>query len=99
MYTVAVLDESGREEAEKIVVNNFDFTPPSKVKDISGTYSESENRITLSWTNPSESDFDHVEISYTTNDGTQDSAKSAAESVDGATKTFTGIDATKAYYT
>ena len=99
MYTVAVLDESGREEAEKIAVNNFDFTPPSKVKYISGTYSESENRITLSWTNPSESDFDHVEISYTTNDGTQDSAKSAAESVDGATKTFTVIDATKAYYT
>ncbi|MGP1603101.1 MAG: SUMF1/EgtB/PvdO family nonheme iron enzyme [Treponema sp.] len=98
-YTVAVLDESGREEAEQIVVNNFDFTPPSKVKYISGTYSESENRITLSWTNPSESDFDHVEISYTTNDGTQDSAKSAAESVNSTTKTFTEIDGTKAFYT
>ena len=98
-YTVAVLDESGREEAEEITVNNFDFTPPSKVKDISGTYSDTRKVIILNWTNPSESDFDHVEISYTTNDGTQDSVKSAAESVNGATKTFTEIDGTKAYYT
>ena len=98
-YTVAVLDESGREEAEQIAVNNFDFTPPSKVKDISGTYSDTLKVIILNWTNPSESDFDHVEISYTTNDGTQDSAKSAAESVNGTTKTFTEIDGTKAYYT
>ena len=99
MYTVAVLDESGREEAEEITVTNFDFTPPSKVKDISGTYSDTLKVIILNWTNPSESDFDHVEISYTTNDGTQDSAKSAAESVNGTTKTFTEIAGTKAYYT
>ena len=99
MYTVAVLDESGREEAEEITVTNFDFTPPSKVKDISGTYSDTLKVIILNWTNPSESDFDHVEISYIMNDGTQDSAKSAAESVSGATKTFTEIDGTKAYYT
>ena len=98
-YMVAVLDESGREEAEEITVNNFDFTPPSKVKDISGTYSDTLKVIILNWTNPSESDFDHVEISYTMNDGTQDSAKSAAESVNGTTKTFTEIDGTKAYYT
>ncbi len=98
-YTVAVLDESGREEEEEITVNNFDFTPPSKVKDISGTYSDTLKVIILNWTKPSESDFDHVEISYTTNDGTQDSVKSAAESVNGTTKTFTEIDGTKAYYT
>ena len=98
-YTVAVLDESGREVAEQINVNNFDFTLPSSVKDVFGTYSSSEHTITLNWTNPNESGFDHVEISYTTNDGTQDSAKSAAESVTGETKTFTGIDGTKAYYT
>ena len=98
-YTVAVLDESGREETEQITIGKFDFTPPSKVKNVSGTYSDTLHMITLNWTNPSESDFDHVEISYTTNDGTTNSAKSAAESVNGATKTFTGIDATKAYYT
>ena len=98
-YTVAVLDESGREETEQITIGKFDFTPPFKVEDIFGVYSISENKITLNWTNPSNSDFDHVEISYTTNDGTSDSAKSATESVKGATKTFTGIDATKAYYT
>ena len=98
-YTVAVLDESGREETEQITIGKFDFTPPSKVKNVSGTYSDTLHVIILNWTNPSESDFDHVEISYTTNDGTTNSAKSAAESVNGATKTFTGIDATKAYYT
>ena len=99
MYTVAVLDESGREEAEEITVTNFDFTPPSTVGDVSGVYSSSEHTITLNWTNPAQSDFDHVEISYTTNDGTADSAKSAAESVNGTTKTFMGIDTAKAYYT
>lgn len=98
-YTVAVLDESGREEAEQITIGKFDFTPPSKVKNVSGLYSDTLHVIILNWTNPSESDFDHVEISYTTNDGTTDSARSQAESVNGATKTFTGIDATKAYYT
>ena len=99
MYTVAVLDESGREVAEQINVNNFDFTQPFIVKDISETYSSSEHTITLNWTNPNESDFDHVEISYTTNDGTSDSPKSQAEIVTGKTKTFTEIDGTKAYYT
>ena len=98
-YTVAVLDESGREEAEQIAIGKFDFTPPSKVKNVSGIYSDTLHVIILNWTNPSGSDFDHVEISYTTNDGTTDSARSQAESVKGATKTFTGIDATKAYYT
>ncbi|QNL96158.1 SUMF1/EgtB/PvdO family nonheme iron enzyme [Treponema sp. Marseille-Q4132] len=98
-YTVAVLDESGREKTEQITIGKFDFTPPSKVKNVSETYSDTLHVIILNWTNPSESDFDHVEISYTTNDGTTDSAKSAAESVNGVTKTFTGIDATKAYYT
>lgn len=98
-YTVAVLDESGREETEQITIGKFDFTPPSKVKNVLAVYSNTHNEIILNWTNPSESDFDHVEISYTMNDGTTDSAKSAAESVKGAIKTFTGIDATKAYYT
>ena len=98
-YMVAVLDESGREVAEQINVNNFDFTQPFIVKDISQTYSSSEHTITLNWTNPNESDFDHVEISYTTNDGTSDSPKSQAEIVTGKTKTFTEIDGTKAYYT
>ena len=98
-YTVAVLDESGREETEQITIGKFDFTPPSKVKNVLAVYANLHNEIILNWTNPSESDFDHVEISYTTNDGTTDSAKSAAESVKGAIKTFTGIDATKAYYT
>lgn len=98
-YTVAVLDESGREETEQITIGKFDFTPPSKVKNVLAVYANLHNEIILNWTNPSESDFDHVEISYTTNDGTTDSARSQAESVNGATKTFTGIDATKAYYT
>ncbi|ERF60271.1 sulfatase-modifying factor enzyme 1 [Treponema socranskii subsp. socranskii VPI DR56BR1116 = ATCC 35536] len=98
-YTVAVLDESGREETEQITIGKFDFTPPSKVKNVLAVYSNTHNEIILNWTNPSESDFDHVEISYTMNDGTTDSARSQAESVKGATKTFTGIDGTKAYYT
>ena len=100
-YTVAAIDEAGREEAEQITIDNFDFTPPAKVNVKSGTYSENDNTITLNWTEPSDSDYDHVEISFTSNDGTSDSESSEAVSVAKGTanKTFSSIDGTKDYYT
>lgn len=53
----------------------------------------------MNWTNPTDSDFDHVELCYTANDGTSNSEKSTAESVAGTEKTYSGIDSSKAYYT
>ena len=98
-YTVAALDSDGRKEIAQITIDNFDFTPPAKVKGITATYSSGPKEIILNWTNPADSDFDHVEIVYTTNDGTADSAESEAISESSANKTFSGIDGTKAYYT
>lgn len=98
-YTVAALDSDGREEIAQITIDNFDFTPPAKVKGVTTKYSSEKNIITLSWINPADSDFDHVEISYTSTDRTGDSEKSVAEIVTGTEKIFEGIDGNKAYYT
>ncbi len=100
-YTVAAIDEAGREEAEQITIDNFDFTPPVKVKEITAVYSSDLSAIILNWTEPSDSDYDHVEISFTSNDGTADSEPSTVESVTKGTanKTYSGIDGSKAYYT
>ena len=97
-YTVAALDSDGREEIAQIPIDNFDFTPPARVT-IKGSYSSENSSINLSWTNPADSDFDHVEISYTSTDRTGDSEKSVAEIVTGTEKKFEGIDGNKAYYT
>ena len=98
-YTVAALDSDGREEIAQITIDNFDFTPPAKVKGIAGAYSNKLKVIILNWTNPTDSDFDHVEISYTSTDSTGYSEKSKAEVVTGTEKTFEGIDGNKSYYT
>ena len=98
-YTVAALDSDGREEIEQITIDNFDFTPPAKVKGVTATYSSGLKVIILNWTNPSDSDFDHVEIVYTTNDGTADSVESDVIAESSANKTFSDIDGNKAYYT
>lgn len=98
-YTVAAIDNAGREESEQITIDQFDFTPPSKVTGVSGNYQNSQ--ITLSWIDPADADYDHVAITYTYNDGTRDSQPSQAVSVakDTLTKTFENIHGTAKYYT
>ena len=98
-YTVAAIDNAGREEAEQITIDQFDFTPPSKVTGVSGNYQNSQ--ITLSWIDPADADYDHVAITYTYNDGTSDSQPSQAVNVakDTLTKTFENILGTAKYYT
>ena len=98
-YTVAAIDSDGREETEQIVINNFDFTGPLKATGVTRTYSANASTITLNWTNPTDEDFDHIELCYTTTDSTSTSEKSTVENITSGTKTFTGIDPTKTYYT
>ncbi|WP_273464484.1 SUMF1/EgtB/PvdO family nonheme iron enzyme [Treponema berlinense] len=98
-YTVAALDSDGREEAAQITIDNFDFTPPAKVKGVTATYSSEQKVIILNWKKPADSDFDHVEIVYTTNDGKVDSVKSDVIAESSENKTFSDIDGAKAYYT
>lgn len=100
-YTVAAIDEAGREETAQIEISSFDFTAPERVKVTNGAYSSESSSIVLNWTEPSDEDFDHVKITYTSNAGTVDSKKSEPIEVKKGTanKTFTDIDASKAYYT
>ena len=100
-YTVAAIDEAGREEAEQITIDNFDFTPPGNVKVTNADYSCENSSIAIEWTEPVEADYHHVDISFTTNDGISDSEPSQAITVNKGTlnKTFSDIDSAKAYYT
>ncbi len=100
-YTVAAIDEAGREEAEQITIDNFDFTPPGNVKVTNAVYSSELSPIIINWTEPGDADYHHVDITYTTNDGTSDSEPSQAITVNKGTlnNTFSGIDGAKAYYT
>ncbi len=100
-YTVAAIDEAGREEAEQITIDNFDFTPPGKVKVTNAVYSSEFSSIIINWTETVDADYHHVDITFTTNDGISDSEPSQAITVNKGTlnKTFSNIDSAKAYYT
>ena len=75
--------------------------PPAKVKVTSADYSSESSSIIINWTEPGDADYHHVDITFTTNDGTSDSEQSQPITVNKGTlnKTFPGIDGEKAYYT
>ena len=56
-YTVAVVDNDGRREIKTITIDNIDKTPPAKVQNLSAIYSSVGQKITVTWTNPSDADF------------------------------------------
>lgn len=100
-YTVAAIDEAGREETNQITLGDvFDFTAPAKVTKVSSNYDSKTATITLAWTDPTDDDFDHVLISYITNDGTSNSEESETVSVAKETQTYTfeRVDSTVQYY-
>ena len=101
IYTVAAMDSENNITSQKITIANFDFTPPAALSesDISGTYDESAKTITLTWTTPTDEDFDHVEISYVSTDSSGTSQESSAESTTENTKTFTDVNTAKNSYT
>ncbi|MDD6962292.1 MAG: fibronectin type III domain-containing protein [Treponema succinifaciens] len=100
-YTVAAIDEAGREETEQITIDNFDFTPLGRVKVTDAVYSSELSSTIINWTEPVDADYHHVDITFTTNDGISDSEPSQAITVNKGTlnKTFSNIDGEKAYYT
>lgn len=99
-YTVAAIDSDGREETAQIVISNFDFTAPKVVSKLNAEVSAKKTSVTLTWKDPSDEDFDHVEIYYVSNDGTSDSEKSEIVTVEKSvqTKVFDGVDSSKTYY-
>lgn len=100
-YTVAAIDMAGREETSQITLGDiFDFTAPATVKNLSSTYDSAAAAIALTWTDPSNEDFDHVLVSYTTSDGTTSSAEIEAVTVAKGTQAYTlsDVDGTVQYY-
>ena len=69
-YTVAAIDESGREETAQIFMNTIDKVPPAEVSATTSYYLISSNSVELTWEPPVDtgdkydSPFDHVEIAY-----------------------------------
>ncbi len=98
-YTVAAIDSDGREETAQIAISNFDFTAPKVASGLKAVLSPEKTSVTLTWKDPDDKDFDHVEICFVSNDGTEDSEKS--ETVEVAkgvqTKDF-AVDPSKDYY-
>lgn len=72
----------------------------SKVRKCSSTYDSSASTITLTWTDPSDEDFDRVLISYITNDGNSDSEESDSVSIAKGTQTYTltSVNVSVQYY-
>lgn len=98
-YTVAAIDSDGREETAQIAISNFDFTAPKVASGLEAVLSPGKTSVTLTWKDPVDEDFDHVEICFVSNDGTSDSGKSETVEVKKGvqTKVF-GVELSKAYY-
>ena len=61
-YSVGVQDNEGRREVEIIEITNIDKKPPSKVKSLSAVYTS--GKIIVTWTNPTDSDFAGLTLSW-----------------------------------
>jgi len=61
-YSVGVQDNEGRREVEIIEITNIDKKPPAKVKSLSAVYTS--GKIIVTWTNPTDSDFSGLTLSW-----------------------------------
>ena len=93
VYTVAAIDDTGREETEQITIDQFDFTPPELISGMKTIFVSSLNKVALSYKTPDTEDFDHVEISYTYNNGQTESSESTPQDA-AKGQTNTTFDAT-----
>ena len=96
-YSITSRDSVGNESE---TVTYFDNTPPAPVSNVNGVYTRSERKLLLSWAEPADADFDHIEISYTYNNGAYDSAESETFIVEKGTtsKLFENIKGYAKYY-
>ncbi len=70
-YWIAAQDSDGFMIYIVKEITNIDKTPPSPVTNLHAEYDESEKEITITWTNPSDSDFSYAELSCTENGATR----------------------------
>ena len=63
-YSVGVQDNEGRREVKIIEISNIDKTPPAKVKSLSAVYDSGNQKIIVTWTNPTDSDFAGLTLNW-----------------------------------
>ena len=95
-YTAAALDTAGREECAYITISNIDKTAPASAANPAASYSSAQKAITVTWTDPGDSDLDHLSLSWT--NGT---AEGSVPSIAKGTQSYTleSISADSAVYT
>lgn len=71
IYSVAVQDNDGRRKVETIKIENIDKTPPAKVKSLSAVYDSGNQKIIVTWTNPTDSDFAGLTLSWKKGTGSE----------------------------
>lgn len=64
-YTFAVKTTEGYTAFTEEHITNIDKTAPASVSNLAAKYDRNTKRISVTWTNPTDSDFDYVVLSYT----------------------------------
>jgi chitodextrinase len=83
-FTVKKVDEAGNTSAGVTADAKPDGTAPSEVSSLSATAGDTE--ISLSWDDPSESDLDHIKITWSPEDG-ESQPKTVSAGTESATLT------------
>ena len=73
-YTVAAKDDGSRFSFFTFTVDCFDYTAPTEVTALTADYNSTHKIITLRWTNPTDEDFDKIEVWYAIETETQQKA-------------------------
>lgn len=80
IFNLKTVDKSGNKSSginstslTPLAADPNDHTPPAEVSNINGT--PGNNQVTLSWTDPTDSDFNKVEITYTPGNGSVEIGK------------------------
>lgn len=64
-YTVAAKNSQGFVVATEDYITNIDKTAPQSVSSLAAKYTTSTKKLTVTWTNPTDTDLDYVSLSYT----------------------------------
>jgi hypothetical protein len=82
-FTVKAVDAAGNKNAGATVTKTPDATPPTNVTNLDGTPGDA--KVTLTWTDPTDADLDHIEITWSPGEATPISVEGAQ------TTTITGL--------
>ena len=64
-YTVAAKNGGGYVVATEDKISNIDKTAPAAVSGLTAKYRANTKKLTVTWTNPADTDLDYISLSYT----------------------------------